>query len=192
MKYSLGSKVRHKYITVFSGFIMARTEYLTQVTKYGILPLEPKDGVPSDLFWYNEEEMSEIHLQKLIVDWLNLQGHRVWIAEVPQGMKSKYSPTGRRKSMNRGAPDIVGSLKDGRAIFIEVKQERDRKRITEYWEKIKAGDYRAYMQFKDNHVKEQAEFLNWLRDTGALCMFCFSLEDIQQELRYLTDKVSQR
>lgn len=123
--------------------------------------------------------MPEINTQRLIVEWLNLNKIVAWIAEVPQGMKSKHSPTGRRCAMNRGQPDIIAVHK-GRALFFEVKQEKHRKRISDLYKRIQSGDYSIYSKFKDYHVKEQADFLLRLKKHGAIAEFVFSLDDVQK------------
>lgn len=133
--------------------------------------------------------MSERDTQRLIVEWLNLQGHAVWLNEIPIGMPSARSSTGRRSPANKSAPDIVGTLAGGVMICIEVKEEKHRKAIMELWNHLVEGDYSIYRTFKcgnardTQRVKDQAEFLLWQRKTGALAFFAFSLEDVQKRIR---------
>ncbi len=129
--------------------------------------------------------MREIGLQKLIVEWLNANGHAAFINEIPQGMISKYSPTGYRKTMNKSSADIVGSLKpNGRAIFIECKLPKHRKKVMNIFNQLKDTGYILNYHFtKENkHILDQANFLLWQRKAGALAFFAFSLEDVQREL----------
>lgn len=133
--------------------------------------------------------MSEKDTQKLIVEWMNLQGHAVWLNEIPIGMPSARSSTGRRSPANKASSDIVGTLKGGRMVCIEVKEEKHREKITELWNHLIREDYSIYRTFKcgnardTQRVKDQAEFLLWQRKTRALAFFAFSLEDVQRKLR---------
>ncbi len=133
--------------------------------------------------------MAEINTQRLIVEWMNLQGHAVWLNEIPIGLPSAWSSTGRRRPANKSSSDIVGTLKGGRMICIEVKEEKHRKKITELWTCLILADYSIYMTFKcgnardTQRAKDQAEFLLWQRKAGALTFFAFSLEDVQRELK---------
>lgn len=135
------------------------------------------------------EMMAEINNQHLIIQWLNLNGHAVWKNEIPIGLPSARSSTGRRSPANKASSDIVGTLKGGRMICIEVKEEKHREKITELWEHLTREDYSIYLTFKcgnardTQRVKDQAEFLLWQRKAGALAMFAFCLEDIQRELK---------
>lgn len=128
--------------------------------------------------------MSEKDTQKLIIEWMNLQGHAVWKNEIPIGMPSAQSSTGRRKPANKSTPDIVGSIKGGRAVYIEVKEEKHRKAITELWDHLILGDYSIYRTFKcgnardTQRAKDQAEFLLWQRKTGAIAFFACNLLDV--------------
>ena len=124
-----------------------------------------------------QAEGGELGLQRLIVDWLTAQGHAVWLNEVPQGMISRNSPTGRRRAANRGSADIVGTLKGGRMICIEVKAPGEKGRIQPIWQALLQGDYTAYARSKDQHLKEQMDFLLWQRQRGALAIIAFSLDD---------------
>jgi hypothetical protein len=132
--------------------------------------------------------MSEKDTQKLIIGWLNLRGHAVWLNEIPIGMPSARSSTGRRRPANQASSDIVGTLKGGRTVCIEVKEEKHREKITELWDNVLQGDYSNYVNFKcgnardTQRVKDQAEFLLWQKRTGALAFFAFSLEDVQSRI----------
>ena len=133
--------------------------------------------------------MSEKDTQRLIVDWLNLQHHAVWLNEIPIGLPSASSSTGRRRPANRGTADICGTLKGGRALYIEVKDPKYKPMINMLWKALLQGDYSKYTIFRcgnsvmTERVKQQAEFLLWQRKTGAVAMFAFCLEDVQRELK---------
>ncbi len=133
--------------------------------------------------------MSEKDTQKLIIEWMNLQGHALWLNEIPVGMPSARSSTGLRRPANKSSSDIVGTLKGGRMICIEVKEEKHRKKITELWDHVIHEDYSIYRTFKcgnardTQRVKDQAEFLLWQRKYGALAFFAFSLECVQERIK---------
>ena len=132
-----------------------------------------------------EDDMPEVNVQHQIIEWMNLNGHAVWLNEIPPGVPNSHSPTGYRRAANRRTPDIVGTLKGGRAVFIEVKAEKYRDQVTRLWTGLLKQDYSVYRTFTLGHAKEtdrargQAENMVWLNKTGALCMFAFCLEDVQ-------------
>ena len=131
--------------------------------------------------------MTELHTTKAIIEYLNFSGAAVWMNEI-SGMPSNSSPTGRRRLRGgRGSADIVGTLKGGRACFIECKDESLRKKVTtiwEYWQKHDTFPVHLYdISSKENHhLAEQCNFLSWQKKAGAFVMFAFALLDVETQL----------
>ena len=131
--------------------------------------------------------MKEIQTTKDVIQYLNLKGCSVWMNEIT-GMPSKHSPTGRSKLRGgRASSDIVGTLKGGRACFIECKDESLRKKVTtiwEYWQKHNTFPVHLYdITSKENHhLAEQCNFLSWQKKAGAFAMFAFALLDVETQL----------
>jgi hypothetical protein len=131
--------------------------------------------------------MSERDTQRVIIDWLNINHNAVWLNEIPIGLPSSRSSTGRRRPANRGTADIVGCMKcTGRMICIEVKDPKYKPQISMLWKALLHGDYSKYAIFRcgnqemTERVKQQAEFLLWQRKTGAIAGFAYCLEDVQR------------
>jgi len=100
------------------------------------------------------KKMSELQLQKLIVEWLNLQGHFVWRTNA--GTMFIQGKKGMRcfRCGFKGLADINGVLRDGRFIGIECKIG---------YQKI---------------TKEQRAFLEEIRNRGGVGLVARSLEDV--------------
>jgi hypothetical protein len=132
--------------------------------------------------------MAERDTQRLIVEWMCLQHHAVILNEIPISMPCRSSSTGRRSPANKSSSDICGTLKGGRAVWIEVKDPKYRPQITMLWKALLVGDYSKYLIFRcgndrdTERAKKQAEFLLWQRKTGALAFFAFDLDDVKREL----------
>lgn len=132
------------------------------------------------------EHERELTLQKEILSWLNSHGCAAYLNEIPIGMPSKHSRTGRRRPMNRASADIVGSIKpSGRALFIECKLPKHRKKVMYIYNNLEAyGAIPKYKFTKENeHIIEQANFLLWQQKTGALAFFAFSLDCVIERVQ---------
>lgn len=95
---------------------------------------------------------SEALIQSSILDYLNLSGH------ICIRVNAGKIQTARGNWVNlapKGAPDIMGCSRDGRAIGIEVK--------------TRAGKLR----------EGQAQFLEEIRSRGGVAGVCRSIEDVQ-------------
>lgn len=60
----LGSKATDKH-TGFTGIVMAVTSYLYGCSRYGLQPLELKDGKPQDWVWIDEPQLKEVVEEKV-------------------------------------------------------------------------------------------------------------------------------
>jgi len=119
-------------------------------------------------------------LQKEIVEYLNARGHAVWLNEVPRGMPSKKSPTGFRRVANRSTADIVGTIKGGRAIYIEVKLPCHKKKVQAIYEALRLSGYCNAYKFTEDTMRiiAQANFLIWQEKAGAIAIFAYCLDDV--------------
>jgi len=137
--------------------------------------------------------MSELNTVKTIVEYINNNKiGRVWPNEIAQGIPSKYSPTGYRRVANKSSADIIGSLyPSGRAVYLEVKEEKYRKKVTDIYNQMKEGKIaKGYVYDKNTmHLINQANWLLWASETGAIVGFVFNLQDV---LDLLLGKISER
>ena len=115
---------------------------------------------------------------------MNLRGHAVFMNEI-SGIPDKRNKSGLRKLReNRSSSDIIGTLKGGRACYIEVKAWDKRDKILNIWncyETTKTFPINQYILNEENkHILEQCNFLLWQKEHGAFAMFAFSLEDVSE------------
>lgn len=130
--------------------------------------------------------MKEILITKSIIQWMNLQGHAVFMNEIT-GMPDNRNKSGFRKLRgNRGSSDIIGTLKGGQSCYIEVKTWDKKDKVKYIWDWYELNRFFPISKYKLNrenqHILEQCEFLLWQKEHGAFVIFAFSLEDVEREL----------
>lgn len=59
MKFEMGEVLKDK-VTGFQGVVMARTEYFTDCTHYGLCSQTLKDGKPIDWEWLDETRLIQV------------------------------------------------------------------------------------------------------------------------------------
>lgn len=100
-------------------------------------------------------KLTEKQIKDLIIQWLRLNNIRcrtITTSGIPDG-KGKF-----RTNPNKGISDIIGTMRCGRSLYIEVKSE--------------SGKIRP----------DQALFLNEMLENDALAFVAKSLEDVVEKL----------
>ena len=98
--------------------------------------------------------MSEADTQKLILSYLKRHPLVAWCGRFNSGRKGNI-----RFSSVDNLPDILGQLKDGKLLAIEVKNE-------------------SWKGPKTPHELGQAEFLACVLDNNGVGLFATSLDDV--------------
>lgn len=104
-------------------------------------------------------EPTEKDIQRQILEWLAYQGIFSWRNNTG-AIVSEYK--GKQRFMRfgmKGSPDIIGILKDGKFLAIEVKR--------------KGGKM----------TSEQIVFFERINENGGVAILAYKLEDVMKELK---------
>jgi hypothetical protein len=123
----------------------------------------------SQRFKLTAPEPYEIEIQKVILVQLAYHPSVAWAERVNSG--AAMLPSGRGKSLRpvkfntiKGCSDILGQLKDGRFLAIEVKRP-------------------PWTAPKDDHEKDQADFLAKVNAANGVAFFATSIDQVAENLK---------
>jgi len=104
--------------------------------------------------------LTEKQLQKIIIEYLRYHPKVAWIERINVGAHVIDEKNSRRfvRYSFKGCSDILGQMKNGKFLAVEVKSARGR--LTEY----------------------QSEFINKVNKSGGLALVVRSLDDVQDAL----------
>jgi len=126
--------------------------------------------------------MSEKHVEKALLTFLNSRGHIVWKNE-NQGTydaKRGFYRAHKNQFKPKGVPDILGISKDGLFIAIEVKKPEIYFRIQKNMEKwIHKDAYREKIGTQIRHFLEQHYFMERIRMQGGVAGFASDIGHVQ-------------
>lgn len=129
-------------------------------------------------------KISEADIQKSIIKYLSLKGIFHWRQNTQgQLMQGSGNQAFIKPSSAPGAPDVIGVLPDGRALFIEVKTPSWRPPSPEAVETTYARYMRGEIK-SDYHktFRDQRSFQIRARRAGGLVIVATSLEDVSSRI----------
>ena len=116
--------------------------------------------------------MLERDIQKSILQYLTYAPQVAWAARINSGATlAEYKGKKRfiRYNSLRGCPDIMGQLKDGRHLAIEVKKP----------------DWKGVSQAQDatgRRERTQEAHIKLVNDNGGVAMFASSIDGVKERL----------